>query len=458
MKSVHYIFICIIIPIVLLIQLLITIIHHLVFDIKNHKIFVNSLLTNILFTIQPLLPISYYFFFNFIKFHAIFTIFKIFKQFNSIKLFKQKQSSILTANDAVNLLMQQNIDNDGNNRDGEFLDTTRSSTCTEAELKSYNFSGTKNQILADSLKLDYNQSSIETLMQTSINKVSIKEYFGDIFLIIKQIMFDDHNSCFNQNVSFIFSTNFFFGLGSLTNFSCVDKKGVLSWPNPTAESIVLFKNNSETISNSTTDLNNEETTNTSKNKEIINLETFNLTNDKTDGFRLHFDDSNWLSNLNLLKPLGLSILLNTCNKMTVDYYLKLSDLLKIEADKHERFEGQSNEVYQLKSIGDRRCLCEVSRLMNFEDNAVNSYEIISTCSLYRDSITNTIMRPPTALQKLQIPISSLMSVIAYYKHNGIYNMYCQGTADLVIDFCTDYWDGKEIKRLSFNQKYNLFYF
>jgi hypothetical protein len=218
MKSVHYIFICIIIPIVLVLQLLITIIHHFVFDVKNHKIFVNSLLTNILFSIQPLLPISYTIFYNFIKFHGILSIYKIFKKFNKIQTFKQKQSSFLTDNDATNLLIQQqNIDEANNdNRDGEFLETTKTSSYSEAELKSYYFTATKNHIAADSLKLDYNQSSIETLMQTSKNKFSIKEYYSDIILIIKQIALDDHNSLFNQNVSFIFSTNFLFGLGSLT--------------------------------------------------------------------------------------------------------------------------------------------------------------------------------------------------------------------------------------------------
>jgi hypothetical protein len=221
MKSVHYIFICIIIPVVLVLQLLITIIHHFVFDVKNHKIFVNSLLTNILFSIQPLLPISYTIFYNFIKFHGILSIYKIFKKFNKIQIFKQKQSSFITDNEATNLLIQQqNIDeannNNNNNRDGEFLETTKTSSYSEAELKSYYFTATKNHIAADSLKLDYNQSSIETLMQTSKNRFSIKEYYSDIILIIKQIALDDHNSLFNQNVSFIFSTNFLFGLGSLT--------------------------------------------------------------------------------------------------------------------------------------------------------------------------------------------------------------------------------------------------
>jgi hypothetical protein len=91
--------------------------------------------------------------------------------------------------------------------------------------------------------------------------------------------------------------------------------------------------------------------------------------------------------------------------------------------------------------------------MNFEDNALNCYEIVSINSLYRDAMTNSVIRQASALQKPQIPISNLMSVIAYYKHNGIHNMYCQGTADLVIDFCTDYWDGKEIKSMSYNQRY-----
>ena len=150
---------------------------------------------------------------------------------------------------------------------------------------------------------------------------------------------------------------------------------------------------------------------------------------------------------------GLSILLNTCNKQTVDYYLKFSDLLKTETDKDHKIRRVARELFPLKSISDRRCLCEISHLMNFEDNALNCYEVVSINSLYRDTITNTVIRQHSNIQKPQIPISNLMSVIAYYKHNGIHNMYCQGTADLVIDFCTDYWDGKEIKSLSYNQRY-----
>lgn len=45
-------------------------------------------------------------------------------------------------------------------------------------------------------------------------------------------------------------------------------------------------------------------------------EVLDLTHDNTDPFKLHFDDTKWYKHLNSLKPLGLAILLNTCNVET----------------------------------------------------------------------------------------------------------------------------------------------
>jgi hypothetical protein len=328
-KSLHKIFMFIIIPIVSIIQLLITIFHHFIFK-NNEKTFLNTLLTNILFSILPLLPISFTIFWNFIKFYGVVSIFKIFKSFNQIQLYKQKQllqSSFLTY-DATALLMQHLDD----------ANPFENNNSIDSDLKSFSFKD--NKLNTDSLKLDYHHS-IETIMHSNKMKFNFKEFLIDVILISKAILFDKSTNYFNQNISFIYCTNFFFGLGSLTvsfffslivgynffflfslkNFSCVDKKGVLSWPNPTAETIVLFKNDAEVNSNSINDLDNDElantvTTNTTRNKEMIKLENFTLTNDKTDGFRLHFDDSNWLTNINLLKPLV------RC------FYIKQKDFLK----------------------------------------------------------------------------------------------------------------------------------
>lgn len=45
-------------------------------------------------------------------------------------------------------------------------------------------------------------------------------------------------------------------------------------------------------------------------------EVLDLTHDSADPFKLHFDDTKWYKHLNSLKPLGLAILLNTCNETT----------------------------------------------------------------------------------------------------------------------------------------------
>lgn len=42
-------------------------------------------------------------------------------------------------------------------------------------------------------------------------------------------------------------------LGSMTSLCCVDKKGLLSWPNPTAEKVFFFKNPSNTPDLSSTE-------------------------------------------------------------------------------------------------------------------------------------------------------------------------------------------------------------
>lgn len=42
-------------------------------------------------------------------------------------------------------------------------------------------------------------------------------------------------------------------------------------------------------------------------------EVLDLTHDQQDPFKLHFDDPDWSQYMSSLKPLGLAILLNTCN-------------------------------------------------------------------------------------------------------------------------------------------------
>lgn len=129
--------------------------------------------------------------------------------------------------------------------------------------------------------------------------------------------------------------------------------GVLSWPNPTADKILAFKNindqnksddidsdhvddNSQTCNlTGETSLINHQTEQTKRHKKLPDknkIETYNLTHDNLNGYKLKFDDIDWEKNLNSLKPLGLSILLNTCNLNLSKCYDNLCDFIKLESN------------------------------------------------------------------------------------------------------------------------------
>lgn len=136
-------------------------------------------------------------------------------------------------------------------------------------------------------------------------------------------------------------------LGSVTALCCVDKKGILSWPNPTAEK-VFFLRNSETEPTSAAESpnsydsnerlkNTEKVTSNKKTSETKSTQTptrasvaaessstkrnsgriidthkhqatvaevLDLTHDQYSPFRIDFDDHSWKAYINSLKPLG----------------------------------------------------------------------------------------------------------------------------------------------------------
>lgn len=145
-------------------------------------------------------------------------------------------------------------------------------------------------------------------------------------------------------------------LGSITALCCVDKKGILSWPNPTAEKIFFLRDSadqktrtqSESTINSemppptngvdkststiTKEINNAVTpakglvadgtgkTSGTKSARIIDhkepgtiAEVLDLTHDQHSPFRIDFDDHSWKTYIDSLKPLG---------NITLNLYIK----------------------------------------------------------------------------------------------------------------------------------------
>lgn len=100
------------------------------------------------------------------------------------------------------------------------------------------------------------------------------------------------------------STNIIQVLGSISAFCCVDKKGILSWPNPTPEKVFFLKDSAEESSRSSSDSSLNSDLSDQNAKLGVTAEVLDITHDQNSPFKLEFDDHEWKHHLSSLKPLG----------------------------------------------------------------------------------------------------------------------------------------------------------
>lgn len=89
-----------------------------------------------------------------------------------------------------------------------------------------------------------------------------------------------------------------------------------------------------------------------------------MTHDYTNGYQLKFDDKNWKNYLSSLKPLGLSILINTCNEQVSNSYLKLCDFIKVHSTKINSFLSEKSH----------QCVSKMENNENSLSNSLNIFE------------------------------------------------------------------------------------
>ena len=70
-----------------------------------------------------------------------------------------------------------------------------------------------------------------------------------------------------------------------------------------------------------------------------------ITHNPQKAFSLHFDDPSWKRYMMSLKPLGLNILLNTCNNNTQAHYTKFCSHITCEAMYNEDLVPVSQRRY-----------------------------------------------------------------------------------------------------------------
>ncbi|XP_055633358.1 transmembrane protein 94 isoform X2 [Toxorhynchites rutilus septentrionalis] len=250
-------------------------------------------------------------------------------------------------------------------------------------------------------------------------------------------------------------------LGTITALCCVDKKGILSWPNPTAEK-VFFLRNASNDENQGSDQSDQSSLNSQCCQEhyhplsrIIELssqkegsgaiaEVLDLTHDQHSPFKLEFDDHAYKNHLNSLKPLGLAILVNTCCPLTQAHYA--------------RFCGHVTAVAMLDKdlvpVTNRRCLCELARQIGFTSHARDIFNLEGQISSYRHLQPDVVRRDikfARSLQlaaKVKVPFPHSLSVVMRETPGGSLQLLTQGTADMVMDSCDDYWNGQDLNPLT----------
>ncbi|XP_046427153.1 transmembrane protein 94 isoform X1 [Neodiprion fabricii] len=279
------------------------------------------------------------------------------------------------------------------------------------------------------------------------NWSEVRQYFVNIFVGREHMMSR--------------SANILHVLGSVTALCCVDKKGILSWPNPTAEK-VFFLRNASTVSQTSSNESMEKTadllsSHNEQGKQDTNrisyaqhdmshsvAEVLDLTHDHALPFRLEFDDHAWKQHINSLKPLGLAILLNTCNMDTQEHYTQFCSHVTCEALYNEN----------LVPVTNRRCLCELAKQIGFQDQAQEIFKLEEQLSTFKHVQPEMVRRDIKFARslslstKLKFPFPHMVSVVVRERSGGGLQLLAQGTADLILDSCIEFWDGHDLCPLS----------
>ncbi|XP_030151338.1 transmembrane protein 94 isoform X12 [Lynx canadensis] len=331
------------------------------------------------------------------------------------------------------------------------------------------------------------------------------------------------------------SSSLLHSLGSVTVLCCVDKQGILSWPNPSPETVLFFSGKVEPPHSSHEDLTDDLSTRSFCHPEVeeepherdallagslntslhlsneqergdwpgdgpkppefyshhkahgrskhpsgsnvsfsrdteggeeepgkaqpglegepyeaedfvcdYHLEMLSLSQDQQNPSCIQFDDSNWQLHLTSLKPLGLNVLLNLCNASVTERLCRFSDHLCNIALQ----ESHSAVLPVHVPWG----LCELARLIGFTPGAKELFKQENHLALYRlpsaEMVKETSLGRLSCVTKRRPPLSHMISLFIKDTTTSTEQMLSHGTADVVLEACTDFWDGADIYPLS----------
>eukprot|EP01134_Creolimax_fragrantissima_P001352 CFRG1352T1 len=171
-----------------------------------------------------------------------------------------------------------------------------------------------------------------------------------------------------------------------------------------------------------------------------------MTHDKRLKYGFKFFDSDWEVRLPLLKPLGLNVLLNTnchrpwlsmrhADQMRYITYVKLNKVLTSR----------------------KRCLCLLAKTIGFADSSLQPFRRRQQIWAFAKEATHSAEIGPrhtSAIMETQDdrdrgePVPSMISQLVEDTGSGRFHLLSEGSVPLVLETCTDWWDGKNVVRMS----------
>lgn len=91
------------------------------------------------------------------------------------------------------------------------------------------------------------------------------------------------------------------------------------------------------------------------------------------------------------------------------------------------------------------CLCRLGKSIGFTDDALATFQLrkeIYTFAPYHEVLNSQRNFP----QQFEVP--SMLSTIYEETRSGSYQLLSDGHLDLILDKCSDYWDGQELRRMT----------
>ncbi|XP_076820239.1 transmembrane protein 94-like isoform X2 [Clavelina lepadiformis] len=237
-------------------------------------------------------------------------------------------------------------------------------------------------------------------------------------------------------------------LGSLTVLCCINKEGLLSWYDPAPEKVFFFKQpvNVEVLScESDEDLliSEEDENSLPPNEQENNTEILTISQAASTSEKLHFDDVNWEVYYPSLKAIGLNILVtfsSTSNKpdSALDKHENLYQ--KLLQHQHE-LECLSIEKSYISPgvLNCKRGLQMLTKLVGFAADVNQLYLPWAVRTVYKDNLGN-----PQCHRQHSLPLPHAHAVLVSHWITGQNYMLMAGSDDLVLEFCSHYWDGANI--------------